>query len=411
MGPINPTTKERISNAGTGVRTRAVRHTRRWLPYLGAVLLVCLIVAGMWPRPVPVETGRVLVGPLRSTIDEEGKTRIKQRFTVSAPVSGQLRRIPFKAGARVIAEETVLAVIDPLPPTPLDARARSLAEARRDAAAANLEKAKATHDFAASDLRRFEKLRSEQTLSVQEWESAQWRETSAAKDLAAAQSSLRQAEAELAEFAVTRPGENQDQAPVEVKAPASGKILRVFEENARIIAAGTPLVEIGDPTNLEVVIEVLSREGAAIQPHSRVELEQWGGGKPLVGCVRLVEPAAFTKVSALGVEEQRVNVIADLVTPAEERPTLGDKFRVEAQIVTWESDRALKVASGALFRRGERWAAFVVEDGRAQLRWANVGHSSGKETEILAGLKSGDEVILYPGSRVHEGQRVTPMKL
>ncbi len=403
---MNSNAERPLNNRAKG-RKSSLRHTRRWLPYLGGAIIVGLIVAGLWPRPVQIETARASIGPLRSTINEEGKTRIKQRYTVSAPVSGQLRRIPFKEGAEVKAGQTVVAIIDPLRPTPLDARARSLAEARRDTAAANLQKARAAHEYALSELHRFDKLRAEQTLSAQEWDAAQWRETAAAKDQAAAQSALRQAQAELDEFTAPQ----TDPAPIEVKAPASGKILHIYEKNARVVSAGTPLLEIGDPTNLEVVIDVLSREGAAVPPHSRVEFDQWGGGKPLVGCVRLVEPAAFTKVSALGVEEQRVNVIADLLTPPGQRLSLGDNFRVEARIVTWQTGRTLKVPSGALFRQGDRWAAFVVVDDRAHLRFVKVGHSSSTETQILHGLKPGDEVILYPGSRVRDGERVTRMKI
>jgi len=166
------------------------------------------------------------------------------------------------------------------------------------------------------------------------------------------------------------------------------------------------LLEIGDPTDLEIVVEVLSRDGAAIPPAAKVEFEQWGGSQPLLGRVRLVEPAAFTKVSALGVEEQRVNVIADLVTPPDQRPTIGDNFRVEARIVIWEAADVLKVPVGALFRQGDQWAAFVVLDGRAQLRRVKTGPSSGTETQILEALKPGEQVIMYPGSRVHSGQRV-----
>jgi HlyD family secretion protein len=202
-------------------------------------------------------------------------------------------------------------------------------------------------------------------------------------------------------------------APKEVKAPASGRVLEVIEENARTVAAGAPLLEIGDPTDLEVVVEVLSRDGAAIAPGSKVEFEQWGGAEPaaLIGRVRLVEPAAFTKVSALGVEEQRVRVIADLLTPPDQRLSLGDNFRVEARIIIWEADKALKVPAGALFRRGDQWATFVLAEGRAQLRLVHPGQSSGTETQILDGLKPGETVILYPGSRVHDGQRVKEIKI
>jgi HlyD family secretion protein len=403
-----------------------------------------------------VETAQATVGVLRATVNEDGKTRIKQRFLVSAPVTGQLRRVPFKAGAMVNAGTTVLAVIDPLSPTLLDVRSRTLAEARRDTALANREKARAAHTFALSELHRFEKLYQDKTISPQELENVQWREVSAAREEAAAESALRQAEAELAQSTVTGLGAgatpvretgtntccptdadppvhngntvtndldgsavmpirdsatNSYYSPIPVRAPVSGRVLRVLEESARVVTAGTPLLEIGDPANLEVVIETLSRDGAAIGPGTKVELEQWGGDKPLTAQVRLVEPAAFTKISALGVEEQRVNVIADLLTPFEQRPTLGDNFRVEARIIVWETNQALKVPSGALFRRGQQWAAFVVSGGRARVRLVKVGRSSANETQVLEGLTAGEEVILYPGDRVHEGQRVKPIKV
>jgi HlyD family secretion protein len=388
-------------------------RTRRWLPYFGALLLLALIVAGLWPKPVPVETAPAVVGTLRATVDEEGKTRIKQRYVVSAPVAGQLRRVPFKAGAEVKADETVLAVIEPLPPAMLDARARASAEAKRDTAAANLEKAHATLTFLASELRRFEALHANKTISIQELEGAQMRDATATKEESAAESSLRQAEAELAEFSASADpgGTNAFCLPREIKAPSSGRVLRVFEENSRIVTAGTPLVEIGDPADLEVVVEVLSRDGAAIPPGAKVEFDQWGGSQPLIGRVRLVEPAAFTKVSALGVEEQRVNVVADLLTPPAERLNVGDNFRVEARIIIWEANDALKVPAGAVFRQGEQWAVFAVNEGRAHLRILKVGRSSGTETQVVGGLQKGDEVILYPGSRVRDGQRVRPITL
>ena len=393
-------------------RNHARRHPRRWLPYLGAVLLGVLILAGLWPQPAPVETARATVGRLRATVNEEGKTRIRQRYLIAAPVTGQLRRVPFKSGAEVQAGQTVLAVIDPLPPTLLDARTRRLAEARRDEAAANVAKAQAAHDYAASERRRIEKLFAEKTVSVQDLETAQWRETSAAKDTTAAESVLRQAEAELAEFAASGDGSaNGPRPPVEVRAPIGGRVLRVFEESSRVVTAGTPLLEVGDPTDLEVVVEALSRDGAVITPGMKVDLEQWGSGEPLAGRVRHVEPAAFTKISALGVEEQRVFVVADLLTPRDQRAGVGDNFRVEARIIVWETDRALKVPAGALFRRGQDWAVLVVAEGRARLRPVKVGRSSGTETQILEGLEENAEVILYPGDRVKDGQPVKPIRI
>jgi len=371
-----------------------------------------LIVVGFLPQPTRVETARVVRGTLQVCVTEEGKTRLRQRYIVSAPVAGHLRRIPYKAGEAVQTDKTVLAVIDALPPLMLDARSRALAEARRAAAAASLDKARAAEQFAANELRRFQKLYAEKTVAVQELESVQLRATAAAQDVAAAESELQRAEAELAEFSTARPdGTNSRSAPVEVRSPVTGRVLRVFEENARVVNAGVPLIEVGDPTDLEVVIEVLSRDGAVVSPGTRVELEQWGGGAPLLAKVRLVEPAAFTKVSALGVEEQRVNVVADLVTPPEQRPGLGDQFRVEARLVVWEGNDVLKVPAGALFRRGERWATLVVANGRARERLVTVGKASDREMQVLAGLNEGEEVILHPGERVRDGQRVRPIQI
>ncbi len=391
------------------IRRRGGSSRRRWLPYLGVAALAALIIAGFYPRPVPVETAVVARGAIRATVNEEGKTRISQRYVVSSPIPGQLRRIPFKAGALVKASETVLAVVDPLTPTMLDARTRALAEARRESARANADRARVAEEFAASELKRAQALFAEKALSVQDLENVQWREAAAAKDFVAAESALREAEAQLTEFALIDSG--QRLPPVEIKAPVTGQVLRVFEESSRAVTVGTPLLEIGDPKDLEVVVEVLSRDGAVILPGARAELHQWGGPQPLDAVVRLVEPSAFTKISALGVEEQRVNVVADIVTPVEQRLGLGDAFRVEARIVTHEVTNTLKVASGALFRRQGGWAAFVVRDGRARVQNVGVGVSAAAETEIVSGLAEGASLVLYPGDRVRDGQRVQLLNL
>lgn len=406
---LNPTSAPR---SAPPARRNHQHRPKRWLPWLGAVLLVALIIIGFIPRPIPVETTRVTQGKLRATVNEEGKTRIKQRYVISAPVTGHLRRIPFKAGAEVEAGRTVLAVINPVSPAMLDARNRALAEARRETAVANLDKAKEAQRYAANELRRLEKLLAEKSASQQELENAQWRETSAAKDFVAAESALREVETELKEFAVSDGAvTDRVRTPVKVTSPTSGRVLHVFEESTRVVPAGTPLVTVGDPADLEAIIEVLSRDGAAIVPGAKVELEQWGGGEALAAQVRLVEPAAFLKVSALGVEEQRVNVVVDFLTPYEQRRNLGDNFRVEARIVVWEAEQTLKVPAGALFRRGQNWAAFVLAGGRTELRRVQVGRSSGIEMQILDGLKDGEEVILYPGDRVKAGQRVKPIQI
>jgi HlyD family secretion protein len=206
-------------------------------------------------------------------------------------------------------------------------------------------------------------------------------------------------------------GDSSACVPQEVRSPVNGQVLKVFEESTRVVPAGSPLVEVGDPADLEVVVEVLSRDGAMIPPGAKVEFDQWGGSKPLLGRIRLVEPAAFTKVSALGVEEQRVNAVADLVTPVEQRKNVGDNFRVEARIIVWEANNVLNVPAGALFRQGDQWAAFALVDGRAQIRTVKTGHFSSTAAEVLDGLKPGEQVILYPGSRVHNGQRVRPVTI
>ena len=401
--------KENLSS--TSIEAKGARRAgsagsmlRRCLPYVGLAGVVVLITAGLWPRPVPAEIASVSMGPLRTVVSEEGKTRIRQRYTVSAPVGGQLRRFPFKPGAVVLSNETVVATIDPVTPPVLDARSRGMAEARRDAASASVGKYRASHDFAARELKRLEGLFQQQTISIQDLERARLAEASAAEELKAGEGALRQIDAELIEFS-RFPA--RVVAPVEVRAPASGRVLRVFEENSRVVSSGTPLLEIGDPTDLEVVVEVLSRDGASILPGTRIEFEQWGGTGPLQGTVRLVEPAAFTKISALGVDEQRVRLVADLTTPPEQRPTLGDNFRVDARVITWETERGMKIPSGALFHIGNSAGVFLVEGSRARLRQVKVGHSSGAEVQVLEGVKEGDEVIIYPGNRIKEGQRVS----
>ncbi len=378
---------------------------RRWLPWLLGLALLVAIGYGLRPGATVVETARAVIGPLRATVSEEGKTRIRQRYVVSAPVAGQLQRVPLKPGA-AIAADAAIATITPMPASPLDARTRALAETRRTAARAALEKSRTTHDLARTELRRIERMFAEKTVSPQDLDNAQLRENAAAREHIAAEAALKSAEAELNIFAPADAG-----PAVGVRAPVGGRVLRVFQESERTVLQGTPLLEVGDPTDLEVVVEMLSRDGAAIAPGARVLLEQWGGPVPLEGRVRLVEPAAFTKISALGVEEQRVNVVVDIVTPVAERASLGDNFRVEARVVVWEDAHALKVPVSALFRQNGGWGAYIVRGGRAELVQVEAGRNSGAESQVLAGLREGDEVILYPGDRIKPGQRVAPRKV
>jgi HlyD family secretion protein len=403
---------------------------RRRLPWLGGALLVALVVAGLWPRPAPVEVAIVTRGPLVVTVDEEGMTRVRNRYVVSAPVAGHLRRIDWKAGAPVEAGQTVLAVVEGGGADFLDARTQAqaaahvnAASAARDAAAAQRARATAAAKMFTADFARLKELFGQKALSLQEFEAAQMRADTAEQDERAAEFALKVADYELeqaravlgrgtiASASAGPTGTMVDAAPMALTSPVGGKILRVLQESERMVPAGFSLMEIGDPADLEARIEVLSRDGVAIRPGARVMLERWGGPEPLAARVRLVEPAAFTKISALGVEEQRVYVVVDFTDPLEKRATLGDGYRVEARIVTWESSNVLRASAGALFQRGTKWQAFVLENGFARLRDVQVGHSNGIMTEIVGGLREDDIVIVYPGDKVAEGARVTPLEL
>jgi HlyD family secretion protein len=391
---------------------------RRRLPLLGGAVLVALIVVGLWPRAVPVELGSIQRGPLVVTVDEEGMTRVQHRYVVSAPVAGQLRRIDWKAGAPVVAGQTPLAVLETSGADFLDARSQAQAEARvkaatasREAAIAQLERASAAAHMYDADFERLKKLYTQKVLSPQELDAAQMRATMAEQEARAAEFGRQVAEFELeqARALLMRASPGGSTEPLIITSPVSGRILRVLQESSRVVPAGFPLMEVGDPADLEVRVEVLSRDGVAIQPGARVWLEQWGGAQPLQARVRLVEPSAFTKISALGVEEQRVYVVADFVDPVEKRPTLGDNYRVEARIVTWESPSALQAPSGALFQRGGVTQLFVYDGSRARLRNVQVGHGNGIEVEVLGGLNEGERVVLYPGDKVLDGTRISPV--
>lgn len=401
-------------------RKRQTAGWRRRLPLVGGVLLVALVVIGLWPRPIQVEVAAVSRGPLIVTVDEEGMTRVKNRYVVFAPVSGQLQRIDWKAGAAVETDKTVLATLETSGADFLDARTQAQAEARtraaeaaRDAAIAQRDRAKAGARMFALDLERVKALREEKVLSAQEFDTAEMRAETAAQDVRAAEFGVKVAEFELqqARALLMRGQAGGGAEPLVIKSPVNGKILRVFQESSRVVPAGFALMEIGDPTDLETRIEVLSRDAVAIRPGARVILEQWGGAEPLRARVRLVEPSAFTKISALGVEEQRVYVIADFTDPIERRATLGDSYRVEARIVTWENSDTLRAAAGALFQREGEWQTFVIEAGRTRIRTVVVGRSNGVQTEVVKGLSEGERLVVYPGDKVVDGARAVPLAI
>jgi HlyD family secretion protein len=384
----------------------------------------CLLVVGLlaysfWPRPVEVDVTPVVRGPLRVTVDEDGKTRIKDRYVVSAPLAGRVQRISLRPGDRVAAGNTVLAVIEPADPALLDDRARAEAEARvkaseaaRRQAVPKLERVRHTHVLAVHELERIRRLAAGSGVSQQDLEAAQNKERTAQEEVRTAQFALQIAdfELDLARAALTR---TRPRSPGDVEnwhfpilAPVNGLVLRVFQESSVVVTPGQRLLEVGDPSELEVEVDVLSSDAVKVAPGAKVLLEHWGGEQPLLGQVRLVEPSGFLKVSALGVEEQRVNVIIDFLDPPQQRLRLGDAYRVEARIIIWSADDVLKVPAGSLFRHGEDWAVFVIEGGRAQLRGVQVGRSNGLETEVKAGLAEGQVVILHPGDKILPGGRV-----
>jgi len=393
---------------------------KRLVPIVVGLLLAAGIVWAFLPGPVPVDMAVVSRGLLQVAVEEDGKTRIRERYVVSAPVAGQLLRIDYRPGRPIEAGKTVLATLDPSDPALLDARARAEAKAKVHAAEsskklalAKLDAAREAHSLAKIELERARPLLASRSISKQEYDAMEHKERITFQDFRAAQFALDVADFELslarAAFIRTLPISPGEVPPgrFEIASPISGKILRVFQESATVVTPGMKLLEVGDPTDLEIEIDVLSRDAVNIAAGQKVILQHWGGESPLEARVRLVEPAGFLKVSALGVEEQRVWIIADFVDPWEKRPSLGDAFRVQARIITWEEPDVLKVPAGALFRQQDQWSIYVVENGRAVVRAVVTGRGNGLETQILDGLALGESVIVHPSDKVKHGVKVS----
>ncbi|MEZ4601061.1 MAG: HlyD family efflux transporter periplasmic adaptor subunit [Syntrophotaleaceae bacterium] len=390
---------------------------RKLLLWALAGLLLAAIILGLWPNPIPVETAKVRRGPLTVSVLEEGKTRIRHRYVISPPVSGYLQRVPLRAGAPIRAGETVLATIEAEQSGFLDPRARAEAEARVEAAEANrklrraeVERARIALDLGRKEFARADELRREGIISVQEWDAAENRLNILTRERNAAEFALRvaefeldQARARLVQLQSPEPGSSK---VLRIVAPINGFVLNVFEENARVVAPGTPIMEVGDPRDLEAEIELLSSDAVAVVPGAEVAIEQWGGEQSLRGRVTLVEKGGFTKISALGVEEQRVKVRVEFLENPPPGRELGDRYRVEARIATWQGKDVLQVPAGALFRRGGDWMTFVVEGGKARLRKVDIAHSNGIDAEVVSGLSEGEEVIVYPPDSLTDGAAV-----
>ena len=389
---------------------------RSLLPWLGLVALIALIAWGLWPKPVLIETGEVIRGPLTVRVSEEGKTRVRNRFVVAAPVAGKMQRVPLKPGDPVEAGKTVITTIEPVVAPLLDPRARlqaeaavSMHEAARKQAAESLEASRAALKLADADLERVRSVKRDGTISESDRDRAEADAAIKAAEVRAAEFSLQVIDYELAQAraVLARPESMGAGNLVEVKSPVSGRVLRVMQESETVVSPGTQILEIGDPADIEIEAEILSRDAVGIKPGDSVEIEQWGGDSSLKARVRRIEPAAFTKISALGVEEQRVYVLSDLIDPPEATKSLGDRFRVEVRVAVWHADDALIVPAGALFREGNVWKTYIYRNGEAKLTTIEAGHSDGRSTEVLSGLKAGDQVLLHPPDTVKDGTAVT----
>jgi len=380
-----------------------------------AVVIAGLIVIVLWPATLPVDVASVSRGPLVVTVDEEGVTRVRDRFIVSAPVSGRVLRIELEPGDRVTRGQVVARVRAEAPPL-LDARSRAEAEAVVESARAALgraraeeQRAKATLDQTRRDLTRVRGLAEDSIVTRQELEAheadvhvAQETANAAAFAVRAATSELQRAEARLAPSRLEAPGR-----VVSVTAPVDGVVLKRVRESETVVPAGDPLVEIGDHARLEIVSDLLSADAVRVKAGARAIVEQWGGETPLAARVRRIEPSGFMKVSALGVEEQRVNVVLDFVEPSPAaRASLGDGYRVEVRVVIWESQNVVKVPTSALFRHGEQWAVYVMDGGRARRTLVKLGHQTGQYAEVTSGLAEGARVVLHPGDTLVDGARV-----
>lgn len=400
---------------------RPRKHTRTILTLAAVAVVAAALAAALWPQPVMVDLGEVTRGPMQVTIDEEGRTRVAEPYVVSTPVAGRLLRVRVEPGDSVVEGETVVAHMRPTNPAALDLRTREQAEAAVQAAEAALRVARADRnaaaarlDLAQAELGRAEWLAEREIASPAALDRARQEARVAAAAVETAEAAIAMREAELANARARLIGfEDQGLAAaldatapddIRVRAPADGRILRVFQESETTLPAGAPIVEIGDVEHgLEAVVELLSSDAVQVAPGNRVIIEDWGGPEALSGEVRRIDPVAETKVSALGVEEQRVPVTVALACPPQARCGLGHGYRVEARIVVWQRADALRVPSSALFRQGEGWAVFVAEAGRAVLRAVETGRSNGVQTEVLSGLEPGEAVILYPSAAVEDG--------
>ena len=402
---------------------KAKKRSRLILTTVTAILVIGALTAAFWPKPTMVDMGEVTVGTMRLTIDEEGRTRVRDAYIVSTPVAGQLQRVSVQPGDPVVRGETVVAHMRPTNPAALDVRNReqalaavAAAEAALRVARADLNASIANRDLAQTELARTEQLVERGISSDAALDRARQnaRVMQANVDTAEAAISMREAEIQNAQAQLigfddrglaAAMGNGSDDIPL--YAPADGRILRVIQQSETSLPAGAPIMEIGNiASDLEVVVRLLSTDAVQVTVGDPVIIADWGGAMELAGEVARVDPFGITQFSALGVEEQRVDAVIAFSSPSEEHKGLGHGFRVEAQIIVWQKEDALIVPASALFRNRDNWAVFVVADGVAQLRQIEIGQNNGIETEVVSGLSEGDRVILYPSSGLSDGMSV-----
>jgi HlyD family secretion protein len=391
-----------------------MRSLLRHKTLIAAVLVILAVVAmAMIPESIEVDLTTVSSGPLRVTLDEDGETRVRDRFVVSAPVAGRLQRIVLEPGDAVVKGRTVVARVAPAPAPLLDPRTRGDLNAAVDAARAAVGGAIAERGRAATALARArttlarqQELMKAGAISADALEAAETSVRTAEDALKAAEFTVSRAEYELELARARLAGPGAGGRAVDVVAPVDGVILKRLHESETVVPAGEPILEIGNPQNLEIVADFLSTDAVQIKPGAPVLIEQWGGPDPLNGRVRRVDPSGFMKVSALGVEEQRVNVVIDFVDQLEASELLGDGYRVEIRIVTWESDDVLKLPVSSLFRTEGDWAVFTASEGIASRRRVEIGRRNGLEAEILSGISEGERVIVHPSDDVADGIEV-----
>ena len=395
-----------------------MKHWGRWFTLIlvgGGI--AAGVFYGLQPRPAMVEAVAVARGSLRVSIIEEGRTRVRDRYIISAPVGGHLRRTDLKVGDPVGAGQQIL-WLDPLPSPVLDSRSRAEIQARIGAAEAAVETAREQAELAETELKfqetelaRVRQLVSGGTIPREQLDQAETAEQKAAAALRSArfQVEVSRHELEASRAALRYSAAQENSSPAEtviLRAPVAGRILKVIQENESVVIAAEPLLEIGNPAALEVEVEILSSDAVVIAAGSRVLLERWGGDAPLEARVRRIEPVAFTKISALGVEEQRVLAILEIISPPEVWRSLGDGYRVEARFVIWEGEDVLQVPNTALFRVGNDWAVFRIQNEQAMLQRVVVGQRSALYSQVLDGLAEGDEIIAHPGEGIEAGDRV-----